>query len=164
MLKATTPVAVLLVGWAMGVAQPNFGVLFNVSFIVLGVVIATYGEITFVLIGFLYQCGGIVFEAIRLVLVQKLLNGTEYRMDPLVSLYYFAPLCAVMNGVVALFSEVPRVTMQEIYAIGAPILIANALVAFLLNISAVLLVTDPSQRFLYAELTCCRLAEPPPSS
>jgi hypothetical protein len=130
----------------MGVTQPNLGVLFNVSFIVLGVVIATFGEITFVLIGFLYQCGGIVFEAIRLVLVQKLLNGADYKMDPLVSLYYFAPLCAAMNGVVALFLEVPRISVQEVYGIGAPILIANALVAFLLNVSAVFLVSAPRTR------------------
>ena len=127
----------------MGIAQTNFGVLCNVSFIVLGVVIATYGEITFVLTGFILQCGGIIFEAIRLVLVQKLLNGDEHKMDPLVSLYYFAPVCAAMNAVVALFLEVPHISMQEIYAIGAPILIASALVAFLLNISAVFLVRIP---------------------
>jgi hypothetical protein len=164
MLKATTPVAVLLVSWAMGVAQPNLGVLFNVSFIVLGVIIATYGEITFILIGFLYQCGGIIFEATRLVLVQKLLNGSEYKMDPLVSLYYFAPLCAVMNGVIALFTEVPRISMQDIYAVGAPILIANALVAFLLNVSAVLLVSSLRFQYWHRELTSSRSAEPPPSS
>lgn len=50
----------------MGVTQPNLGVVLNVSFIVLGVVIATYGEIKFVPIGFLYQCSGIVFEVVRL--------------------------------------------------------------------------------------------------
>lgn len=127
----------------MGIAQPNVGVLLNVSCIVLGVVIATFGEIKFVLIGFLFQCAGIVFEAIRLVLVQKLLNGEEYKMDPLVSLYYFAPVCAVMNGMIALFLEVPRISMHEVYGIGVPILIASALVAFLLNVSAVFLVSAP---------------------
>jgi hypothetical protein len=125
----------------MGIAQPNLGVLFNVSFIVLGVVIATFGEIKFVLTGFLFQCGGIIFEATRLVLVQKLLNGEEYKMDPLVSLYYFAPVCTVMNAIIALFLEVPHISINEVYGVGAPILIANALVAFLLNVSAVFLVS-----------------------
>ncbi len=126
----------------MGVTQPSLGVLFNVSFIVIGVILASLGEITFVLAGFVYQCGGIIFEAMRLVLVQKLLNGAEYKMDPLVSLYYFAPLCAVMNAIVALVWEVPHLTMKEVYAVGAPIFVANALVAFLLNVSAVFLVSD----------------------
>ena len=61
--------------------------------------IATYGEIAFVLIGFLYQAGGLVFEAIRLTLVERLLSSAEFKMDPLVSLYYFAPVCAIMNGI-----------------------------------------------------------------
>jgi Triose-phosphate Transporter family len=76
----------------MGVSKPNFNVLFKVIFIVLGVIIASYGEITFILIGFIFQACGIVFESIRLVMVQKLLSAPENKMDPLVSLYYFAPV------------------------------------------------------------------------
>lgn len=45
-----------------------------------------------------------------------------------------------MNGFVALFTEVPRLTMQNIYDIGFTVLIANAMVAFLLNVSVVFLV------------------------
>jgi hypothetical protein len=133
----------------MGITQPNLGVFFNVSFIAIGVAIATFGEITFILTRFLFQCGGIVFEAIRLVLVQKLLNGEEYKMDPLVSLYYFAPVCAAMNGMITLFLEVPHISMQEVYGIGAPILIANTLVAFLLNVSAVFLVSILHYEYSY---------------
>lgn len=115
-------------------------VLFNVSFIVIGVVIASIGEIKFVFVGFLYQIGGIMFEATRLVMVQRLLSSSEFKMDPLVSLYYFAPVCAVMNGVASLFIEVPRITMDNIYDVGVFTLIANAMVAFLLNVSVVFLV------------------------
>ena len=90
----------------------------NVSFIVIGVVIASFGEIKFHLLGFLFQIGGITFEAIRLVMVQRLLSSSEFKMDPLVSLYYFAPICAVMNGVVALIWEVPRCSMEDVYNVG----------------------------------------------
>lgn len=113
----------------------------NVSFIVIGVIIASVGEIKFVLTGFLYQACGIVFEAIRLVMVQRLLSSSEFKMDPLVSLYYFAPVCAVMNGLTAVIFEVPYITMQHIYDVGIPMLIANAMVAFLLNVSVVFLVS-----------------------
>ena len=40
--------------------------LLNVSAIVVGVIIASFGEIDFVLTGFLYQVGGIAFEAVRI--------------------------------------------------------------------------------------------------
>ena len=78
----------------MQVEKPNMKVLGNVSVIVLGIIIASYGEVAFVLIGFVFQACGIVFESIRLVMVQKLLS-LEHKMDPLVSLYYVAPVCLV---------------------------------------------------------------------
>lgn len=114
----------------------------NVSFIVIGVIIASIGEIKFVMIGFLFQCGGILFEAIRLVMVQRLLSSSEFKMDPLVSLYYYAPACAVMNGFVWLFSEMPRMTMDDISRVGSFTLLINALIAFLLNVSVVFLVSQ----------------------
>ncbi|KXJ96959.1 triose-phosphate transporter family-domain-containing protein [Microdochium bolleyi] len=144
MLKATTPVAVLLSSWVMGIAAPNYKLLLNVSAIVVGVVIASFGEIKFVWIGFFYQLGGIIFEAIRLNLVQALLSSAEYKMDPLVSLYYFAPICAGMNGIVALIWEVPRVSMSEVYNVGLFVFFINGLTAFLLNVSVVFLIGKTS--------------------
>ncbi|PKY08540.1 UDP-galf transporter [Aspergillus campestris IBT 28561] len=144
MLKATTPVAVLLATWGMGMAPVNLKVLMNVGLIVVGVVIASFGEIKFVFVGFLFQIGGIIFEAIRLVMVQRLLSSAEYKMDPLVSLYYFAPVCAVMNGVTALFLEVPNVTWGHIQNVGVSVLLLNAITAFLLNVSVVFLIGKTS--------------------
>lgn len=139
--QATTPVVVMVLTSIAGLSHPSSNQLFNVVIIVFGVVLATFGEIKFELVGFLVQCGGIVFEGIRLVLVQKLLSGSEHKMDPLVSLYYFAPLCACMNGVLALFFEVPSLRMTDIHDVGIGVLILNALVAFGLNVSVVFLVS-----------------------
>ncbi|KAL8948981.1 MAG: hypothetical protein Q9222_004869 [Ikaeria aurantiellina] len=148
MLKATTPVAVLLAGWAIGTEKANMSTLFKVSFIVIGVVIASFGEIEFVFIGFMFQVGGIIFEALRLVMVQKLLSSAEYKMDPLVSLYYFAPLCAVMNFCVAAVVEIPRIKMEEVYHLGLLTLLANACLAFALNVSVVFLIGRTSSLVL----------------
>lgn len=159
MLKATMPVAVLITSWVLMVSPINLKQLGNVSFIVIGVIIASIGEIKFDLTGFMWQAGGISFEATRLVMVQRLLSSAEYKMDPLTSLvstqpdsvllerltteqYYFAPVCALMNGVVSLLTEVPRMSMQNIYDIGFVVLVANAMVAFLLNVSVVFLVSS----------------------
>ena len=112
----------------------------NVSVIVVGIIIASFGEVTFILVGVLYQIGGIIFEATRLVMVDRLLNAAEYKMDPLVSLYYFAPICAAMNFCVALVFELPRIHIAEVYAVGLWTFFANATLAFLLNIAVVFLV------------------------
>ncbi|KAJ5800059.1 uncharacterized protein N7518_002127 [Penicillium psychrosexuale] len=144
MLKATNAVATLLATWAFGIAPTNLKTLGNVALIVVGVVIASFGEIKFEMVGFLIQIAGIVFEALRLVMVQRLLSSAEFKMDPLVSLYYYAPACAITNGVVTLFAEAPRLTMGDIYGLGIGTLIANALVAFLLNASVVLLIGKTS--------------------
>lgn len=80
------PVVTLITSWILAVSPVNFKQLGNVSFIVVGVVIASFGEIMFDMTGFLWQAGGITFEATRLVMVQRLLNSAEYKMDPLTSL------------------------------------------------------------------------------
>ncbi|RMD39529.1 hypothetical protein DV735_g5594, partial [Chaetothyriales sp. CBS 134920] len=148
MLKATMPVAVLLISWILGVAPPSLKTLSNVALIVVGVVIASVGEIEFNLVGFLYQAGGISFEATRLVMVERLLSSADFKMDPLVSLYYFAPVCGLMNGVTALFMEVPSMTLDHIYNVGLFTLLANAMVAFLLNVSVVFLIGKTSSLVL----------------
>jgi predicted transporter len=124
----------------MGVSPLNLKTLGNVSFIVLGVIIASYGEIKFVMTGFLFQLAGVAFEATRLVMVQKLLSSAEFKMDPLVSLYYFAPACAIMNGIVSMVIEVPKMSWSDIEKVGYIIFLLNALVAFALNVSVVFLV------------------------
>jgi drug/metabolite transporter (DMT)-like permease len=144
MLKATTPVAVLISGWVLGVNKPNLKQFLNVSAIVVGVIIASFGEIHFVLVGVLYQIGGVIFEALRLTMVQRLLSSSEFKMDPLVSVYYFAPICTLMNGVVALIWEVPKVSMADVYNVGLFTFFLNGLCAFMLNVSVVLLIGKTS--------------------
>jgi hypothetical protein len=87
---------------------------------------------------------GVVCEATRLAMVERLLSGGEFKMDPLVSLYYYAPVCALMNGVVAIFIEGSKLSMDQIYDLGLGVLFANAAVAFLLNVAVVMLVSFAS--------------------
>lgn len=87
------------------------------------------------------QISGIVAEAVRLVMVQRLLSG-DFKMDPLVSVYYYAPACAAINSVFTLFFEIPRMSMDDIWNLGIFVLLANAFIAFLLNVSVVLLVSN----------------------
>ncbi|KAK4495572.1 hypothetical protein PRZ48_012840 [Zasmidium cellare] len=144
MLKALNAVVTLLATWAFAISPPDMKKLANVSAIVVGVVVASYGEIQFVMTGFLIQIAGIVFEAVRLVMVQRILSAPEFKMDPLVSLYYYAPACAAINGVFTLFIEIPKMQMADIYSVGVVTLLLNALVAFGLNVSVVFLIGKTS--------------------
>jgi hypothetical protein len=83
----------------MRIEEPSLNVLGKVTVIVSGIIIASYGEIAFVFVGFAFQACAIVMESVRLVLVQKLLSSPEYKMDPLVSLYYFAPVVSFGESV-----------------------------------------------------------------
>ncbi|KAF8556073.1 TPT-domain-containing protein [Imleria badia] len=143
MLKAFTPVAILLISWLSRTKEPNRILALIVCMISSGVALASHGELHFDLTGFLIQAGAVAFEASRLVMIEILLHGLK--MDPLVSLHYYAPVCAVINLLVLPFTE----GLEPFYEIAAgniswAVLISNALVAFLLNVAAVFLVSAGS--------------------
>ena len=94
----------------------------------------------------MYQVGGIVFEAVRLIMIQVLLSGEGQKMDPLVSLYYYAPVCAVMNFLVAAVTELSSFQTADISRVGGFTLLLNAAVAFMLNVSSVFLVRPKTVR------------------
>lgn len=140
MLKSASPVAVLFFSWVWGLVKPTQSMLINIFVIVCGVGLASVGEIQFSIIGFLFQVGGIVFEAVRLVMIQVMLSSEGLKMDPLVGLYYYAPVCAVMNLAVAIPTELPTFELQHLWDAGPFMLFLNALVAFMLNVASVCLV------------------------
>lgn len=90
MLKAFTPVAILLITWASRIQDPNKKLGVIVVMISTGVALASQGELNFDLTGFMIQAAAVAFEASRLVMIQVLLHGLK--MDPLVSLHYYAPV------------------------------------------------------------------------
>ena len=70
-------------------------------------------------------------------MIQILLHGLK--MDPLVSLHYYAPVCALINIACLPFTE-GLAPFYELARIGPLVLVSNASVAFLLNVAAVFLV------------------------
>ncbi|KAF9262266.1 TPT-domain-containing protein [Marasmius fiardii PR-910] len=137
MLKAFTPVAILLISWVIRIQEPSRKLVVIVLLISFGVALASQGELRFNLFGFIVQAAAVGFEASRLVMIQLLLHSLK--MDPLVSLHYYAPVCAVLNLLALPFTE-GLAPFYELARIGPLILISNASVAFLLNIAAVFLV------------------------
>jgi hypothetical protein len=62
------------------------------------------------------------------------------KMDPLVSLYYFAPVCASFNAFLIPFNEGSAPFYQAWDKLGPFVLLTNASCAFLLNIAVVFLI------------------------
>ncbi|KAH7910266.1 triose-phosphate transporter family-domain-containing protein [Hygrophoropsis aurantiaca] len=141
MLKAFTPVAILLISWTFRIQDPSKKLAVIVFMISSGVALASHGELNFNLVGFLIQAAAVAFEASRLVMIQILLHGLK--MDPLVSLHYYAPVCALINLCILPFKEGLE-PFYELARIGPAVLLSNALVAFLLNVAAVFLVSAGS--------------------
>eukprot|EP01038_Epipyxis_sp_PR26KG_P008113 gene8113-10988_t len=143
MLKAFTPVAVLIFSFFSGLEKTSFIELYIVFIICIGVALTSVGEMYFSWMGFTFQSLAILAESSRLVLTNVLMK--QLKLDPLSSLYYIAPLCTVFIGFVCAifeFKELPfdRMMTQDFMII----MLINALVAFTLNVAVVLLISNTS--------------------
>ena len=141
MLKAGGPVATLVMSWAFRVADPSAMSFFVILVIVSGVVIASAGEGSLSWIGVVLQLGGTVSEALRLVLTQVMLAGDGLKMNPLVGLYFYAPVCACVLMLVAAALEGGSFQWSEVSRVGYLTLLSNAAVSFSLNMCSLLLVS-----------------------
>lgn len=106
---------------------------------------------------------GTIAESGRLLLVQTLLRGPQSGsalsdeealsrrgiagMNPLVGLYYFAPVCAVLNLLVASLVEFREFDFADLHRVGYVMLTLNCLLAFMLNVAGVFLASEPIQIF-----------------
>lgn len=143
MLKAFTPVAVLIFSFLAGLEKSSCLELYIVVVICTGVAMTSVGELHFSWVGFTFQSLAIMAESTRLVLTNLLMK--QLKLDPLSSLYYIAPVCAVFIGVACSyfeFSQLPwdRMLTQEF----ALMMLINGFVAFGLNVAVVLLIANTS--------------------
>lgn len=143
MLKAFTPVAVLIFSFFAGLEKGSMMEVYIVSLICIGVAMTSVGETFFSWTGFSFQSLAICFESARLVLTNVLLK--ELKLDPLSSLYHIAPPCAFLIGSLCLFFEFGDLPWDRMMtpAFGM-ILLANGLVAFTLNVAVVMLIGNTS--------------------
>ncbi len=82
MLKALMPVAVFGVGCALKTETFSVDTLSNMLVVTVGVAIASYGEINFVVIGVVLQLLSVACESTRLTLVQILLQRRGLKLNP----------------------------------------------------------------------------------
>lgn len=115
MLKAFTPVVILIVATVAGVDQPTLQVTASVLIICIGTCISSYGEVAFSVIGFAYFMGASLTEALKLVLTQKLLNNLKFGIVE--GLYVLCPFGVVFLISASLVSEFPTIIEKKDYMI-----------------------------------------------
>ncbi|KAF8072357.1 putative sugar phosphate/phosphate translocator [Scenedesmus sp. PABB004] len=147
MTKSLMPGLVYAAGCALGTEAFRPAAAANMALIAAGVVVCALGEVNLVLTGLLQQLTALGFEAMRLTLVQVLINAKGYNMNPLQSLYYVSPACGAALLVPFVAVEWPRIARAlsaGSVTFSAPVLLSNALAAFALNLAVFLLIGKTS--------------------
>jgi hypothetical protein len=93
MLKASTPVAVLLCSFVFGLEKPTFKLAGFIVLISAGIGTACTNEIEMSVIGVAVQMSAVGAEALRLCLVNMLLVSKGLRLSSLATLYYGEHAC-----------------------------------------------------------------------
>ncbi|CAL5346767.1 hypothetical protein CsSME_00032928 [Camellia sinensis var. sinensis] len=139
MLKALMPVATFVMAVLCGTDKLRWDVFLNMVLVSVGVVVSSYGEIHFNVVGTVYQVTGIFAEALRLVLTQVLLQKKGLTLNPITSLYYIAPCSFMFLFVPWFFLENPGMEVSQIQ-FNFWIFFSNAICALALNFSIFLVI------------------------
>ncbi|XP_022984957.1 probable sugar phosphate/phosphate translocator At3g14410 [Cucurbita maxima] len=144
MLKAIMPVAVFILGVAAGLELMSCRMLLIMSVISFGVLVASYGEINISWIGVVYQMGGVVGEALRLIFMEILVKRKGLKLNPISIMYYVSPCSALCLLIPWIFLEKPKMEARGSWNFPPVILVLNSLCTFALNLSVFLVITHTS--------------------
>ncbi|EFJ45992.1 hypothetical protein VOLCADRAFT_63129 [Volvox carteri f. nagariensis] len=144
MTKSLMPGLVYASGVMLGTEKYSRGVTLNMLLIAFGVVVCAIGELNLVFKGVVQQLTALGFEAMRLTMVQVLINSKGYNMNPIQSLYYVSPACLVCLLVPFLSVELSKMRTSTNWTFNPSVMLANALTAFVLNLAVFLLIGKTS--------------------
>ncbi|WVZ95208.1 hypothetical protein U9M48_041002 [Paspalum notatum var. saurae] len=144
MLKAIMPVAVFLLGAAFGLEEMSYKMLAIMSVISVGVIVASVGEITISWVGVVYQMGGVVAEALRLIFIEIFLKKKGVKLNLISMMYYVSPCSALCLFIPWLFLEKPKMDDSVSWNFPPFTLFLNCLCTFVLNMSVFLVISRTS--------------------
>jgi len=144
-LKGFAPVVTMMVQALFGEGLPRAKPAVAVLLICVGTAIASVGEMHMSLVGMLIMFGSIYFEAVRLILTQRLLG--DKRLHVVEGLYYIAPCSCFFVLLAALFIDVPRLDMPRFWLqlqrdpwTTGTLILAACLLGFAVNTSSFLVI------------------------
>ncbi|CAA0815912.1 Probable sugar phosphate/phosphate translocator [Striga hermonthica] len=144
MLKAIMPVAVFILGVLAGLEVMSCRMLLIMSVISFGVLVASYGEMEINWIGVVYQMGGVVGEALRLIFMEIFVKRKGLKLNPISVMYYVSPCSALCLLIPWIFLEKPKMDAQGTWSFKPLMLTLNSLCTFALNLSVFLVISHTS--------------------
>ncbi|KAF9620668.1 hypothetical protein IFM89_013968 [Coptis chinensis] len=144
MLKAIMPVAVFILGVAAGLELMSCRMFFIMSLISFGVLVASYGEVNVNWIGVVYQMGGVVGEALRLIFMEIFVKRKGLKLNPISVMYYVSPCSALCLFIPWIFLELPKMNANGPWSFQPLVLTLNSLCTFALNLSVFLVISHTS--------------------
>jgi hypothetical protein len=108
MTKSLMPGLVYAFGCAAGTEKPRQSRAATMALIAAGVVVCAYGESALSALGLAQQLTALAFEALRLTLVQVLMNARGCGMNALQSLFYVSPASLLFLLFPLIAVELPR--------------------------------------------------------
>jgi len=140
-MKEGNIVLVFTISCLAGMAVVTRDKVVNIIWIVGGASIAVVGEVHFVLLGFIFQVISQVGECCKNVMGEWLMKG-RFKLDPLTYTMFMAPVCLVflLIGTAVTWDKHTISDMKAMW----PLLLPNACLAFLLNVSISVLIKEVS--------------------
>jgi len=146
MIKASTPVVVLLLSFAFGLESLSGRLCMYICLITTGVTVSCLAQVSLSYTGVALQLIALICEALRLCLVNLLLVSKGVKLSSVASLYYIAPTCLLCLLLPWAHLEAPIILadLDVFHRAGYLTLLANASMAFLLNIATMALIKHTS--------------------
>ena len=140
MLKASTPIAVMVLMYLAGLETPTLKAVLSVFVIAAGTVVAAVGEYRFSWPGVLAMSSSQLTEASKLVLMQLLLGG--HKLHALEGLLLFSPWACGCLGLGVLLLELPGLRAGGFALVSSYpwTFVGQAALGFLVNLLTILTV------------------------
>ncbi|XP_028053035.1 probable sugar phosphate/phosphate translocator At3g14410 [Camellia sinensis] len=118
--------------------------LLIMSVISFGVLVASYEEIDINWIGLVYQMGGVVGKALRLIFMEIFVKRKGLKLNPISVMYCVSPCSALCLFILWIFLKKPKMDTQGTWSFQPVILTLNSLCTFALNLSVFLVISHTS--------------------
>ena len=133
MIKASNTVWTYLWGMPLGLNAWNSCTALNLAVIGAGVAMSAMGSVDGSAFGMIVQLVGIIVEALRLALMQVLLQKRGFKLSPITALYYIAPAVVPMLLTIAFFKGEIQLLQEVGWKFPLWMMFSNMLLAFSLN-------------------------------
>jgi hypothetical protein len=111
--KAAGAATTFCIGMVLGVERYCHMALLKVTVVGAGVVIASYGDAKANLFGVGLQVGAILGDALRIILLQLVMQQSHVKLSPVATLFYIAPAAVLAFWLPVATIELPRLLVQD---------------------------------------------------